>query len=505
MKIRILPILLLLGFVTFGLAQSDPPRSYNPGTNKQTSAGTNQPGLNPVLPTVTPAKATPLPSTSAAQSAQTTEVQTPKISATPTQAGTASTTTLNAALKIETVAASIGPAFEQFLESDGAVGATPANREAAEVGAEVVEKANQPVVAEQSEVKSDYGKFDLARLRLENLLPATTLNPASLDNSGAPATVDVSSQFKLGASGVIPDATAQTLATGMAAPKLWPVKGPVTSTFGPRQTLVIPATTTSAAGKGGAGPTGPATGQTITMPAVSPTPTPTATAAAMLTKPVTTAANSTAAATPAKQAGPTPTPASRITATAAAQAIITPTTSTTAQAGLTPLPVTTAQAAPVTPGLTPTPTETITPTTTVTATATVSPTVTPTATPFPTGPIPLINGSLPAVGPGDEFHTGLDIAVPEGTEVHATADGVVVYAGNGGGYGRVVFIQHADGFMTVYGHNSKLLVEQGQTVKAGQTISLSGSTGYSTGPHVHYEVRFNGKIANPAYFLGLKS
>ena len=98
----------------------------------------------------------------------------------------------------------------------------------------------------------------------------------------------------------------------------------------------------------------------------------------------------------------------------------------------------------------------------------------------------------------------MDIAVPEGTDVHATADGVVVYAGNGGGYGRVVYIQHPGGFMTVYGHNSKLLVEAGQTVKAGQTIALSGSTGYSTGPHVHYEVRYDGKIANPAYFLGLK-
>lgn len=109
------------------------------------------------------------------------------------------------------------------------------------------------------------------------------------------------------------------------------------------------------------------------------------------------------------------------------------------------------------------------------------------------------------VGADEEYHTGLDIAVPEGTEVRATADGVVLYAGDGGGYGRVVFIQHASGFVTVYGHNSKLLVVAGQTVKAGQVISLSGSTGYSTGPHVHYEVRYDGKIADPAYFLGLKN
>ena len=95
----------------------------------------------------------------------------------------------------------------------------------------------------------------------------------------------------------------------------------------------------------------------------------------------------------------------------------------------------------------------------------------------------------------------MDIAVVEGTQVHATADGVVLYAGPGGGYGLVVFIQHPGGFVTVYGHNSKLLVTAGQSVKAGQVISLSGSTGYSTGPHVHYEVRYQGKIANPVYFL----
>jgi murein DD-endopeptidase MepM/ murein hydrolase activator NlpD len=100
-----------------------------------------------------------------------------------------------------------------------------------------------------------------------------------------------------------------------------------------------------------------------------------------------------------------------------------------------------------------------------------------------------------------EYHTGIDIAVPAGTEVRATADGVVEYAGNGGGYGRVVFISHAGGFTTVYGHNSRLLVQAGQSVKVGEIIALSGSTGYSTGPHVHYEVRYEGKIANPALFM----
>jgi len=100
-----------------------------------------------------------------------------------------------------------------------------------------------------------------------------------------------------------------------------------------------------------------------------------------------------------------------------------------------------------------------------------------------------------------EFHTGIDIGVNEGSEVRATAAGVVEAAGDSGGYGKAVFIRHPGGFMTVYGHNSRLLVVAGQSVKAGELISLSGNTGYSTGPHVHYEVRYQNRVMDPAPFM----
>jgi murein DD-endopeptidase MepM/ murein hydrolase activator NlpD len=133
---------------------------------------------------------------------------------------------------------------------------------------------------------------------------------------------------------------------------------------------------------------------------------------------------------------------------------------------------------------------------------------TPTATfslPYSFGPIPTIgsiNSTGMTVGPGMEFHTGIDIGVPEGTPVHATADGVVEYAGDQrSGYGRVIFINHPGGFVTVYGHNSRFLVVPGQLVRAGDVIALSGNTGYSTGPHVHYEIRYQGQVVDPAPFM----
>ncbi len=100
-----------------------------------------------------------------------------------------------------------------------------------------------------------------------------------------------------------------------------------------------------------------------------------------------------------------------------------------------------------------------------------------------------------------KFHGGIDIAVPIGTKVAAAAAGVVKFAGWKGGYGNVVIIEHADGTETLYGHNQKLLVKEGQTVTAGEQISLSGSTGKSTGPHLHFEVRRNGQLVNPRKFL----
>lgn len=101
------------------------------------------------------------------------------------------------------------------------------------------------------------------------------------------------------------------------------------------------------------------------------------------------------------------------------------------------------------------------------------------------------------------MHKGVDIAGPTGTPVVAAAEGVVVTAGwNSGGYGYLVEIQHPDGSLTLYGHNSRVLVQAGQRVTQGQQISEMGSTGYSTGPHLHFEVHPSGKGAvNPMAYL----
>lgn len=103
---------------------------------------------------------------------------------------------------------------------------------------------------------------------------------------------------------------------------------------------------------------------------------------------------------------------------------------------------------------------------------------------------------------GTEFHQGIDIAAETGTPIVATADGVVTAAGwDGSGYGNMVDIDHGDGIMTRYGHASAVAVTPGQTVRRGQVIAYVGSTGYSTGPHLHYEVRVNGQPVNPAGYL----
>ncbi len=96
-----------------------------------------------------------------------------------------------------------------------------------------------------------------------------------------------------------------------------------------------------------------------------------------------------------------------------------------------------------------------------------------------------------------DFHTGIDIAVWYKTPVHATADGVVIAAGWESGYGWTVEVQHEEGYSTLYGHLSRYLVDVGDRVKKGQTIGLSGSSGNSTGPHVHYEIRLNGVPIDP--------
>ncbi len=95
------------------------------------------------------------------------------------------------------------------------------------------------------------------------------------------------------------------------------------------------------------------------------------------------------------------------------------------------------------------------------------------------------------------FHTGEDLAVPSGTAVHASAAGVVTKAGWNKAYGYMVVIDHNGGYSTLYGHNSKLLVRVGDKVNQGQVIARSGSTGWSTGPHVHYQLMLNGSPINP--------
>ena len=103
---------------------------------------------------------------------------------------------------------------------------------------------------------------------------------------------------------------------------------------------------------------------------------------------------------------------------------------------------------------------------------------------------------------GSDFHPGIDIANDMGTPIVATADGVVTTAGwNDGGYGNMVDIDHGNGIMTRYGHAMQVAVVAGQHVRRGQVIAYMGSTGFSTGPHVHYEVRINGQPVNPAAYL----
>lgn len=98
-------------------------------------------------------------------------------------------------------------------------------------------------------------------------------------------------------------------------------------------------------------------------------------------------------------------------------------------------------------------------------------------------------------------HTGMDLAVPTGTPIRAALDGVVTLAKYYGSYGNCVMIDHGNGLVTLYGHNSRLLVHVGQTVRAGDVISQSGATGRVTGPHLHFEVRINGERTNPRYYL----
>jgi murein DD-endopeptidase MepM/ murein hydrolase activator NlpD len=99
------------------------------------------------------------------------------------------------------------------------------------------------------------------------------------------------------------------------------------------------------------------------------------------------------------------------------------------------------------------------------------------------------------------MHYGIDLAVPTGTNVKAAAGGTVLRAFNNGGYGLFVEIDHGNGWITRYGHNSKLLVKAGDKVSRGTSIAKSGNTGDSTGPHLHFEIRKSGTAVNPLYYL----
>jgi len=100
-----------------------------------------------------------------------------------------------------------------------------------------------------------------------------------------------------------------------------------------------------------------------------------------------------------------------------------------------------------------------------------------------------------------EFHEGMDIAAPFGTPILATADGIVSFAGPLASYGNVVLVDHKHGFATSYGHNSTNLVREGQQVHRGEIIAYVGSTGRTTGPHVHYGIYVKGTLSNPLKYM----
>ncbi len=99
------------------------------------------------------------------------------------------------------------------------------------------------------------------------------------------------------------------------------------------------------------------------------------------------------------------------------------------------------------------------------------------------------------------MHNGVDIAVVTGTPIKAAADGKVIFSGTNGGYGIMVIIDHGKGVETRYAHHSRNVAKVGQTVKRGDVIAYSGNTGVSTGPHLHFEIRYNGKAVDPLKYL----
>ncbi|HLM53618.1 MAG TPA: M23 family metallopeptidase [Pseudoxanthomonas sp.] len=111
-------------------------------------------------------------------------------------------------------------------------------------------------------------------------------------------------------------------------------------------------------------------------------------------------------------------------------------------------------------------------------------------------------GRADPFGGGGQYHKGIDFKANVGDPVLAVADGVVAFAGVKGGYGYVVDVDHGNGYVTRYAHNSRLAVREGDLVRVGQEVAKAGSTGRSTGAHVHFEVWENGRVVNPRKFLG---
>ena len=110
-------------------------------------------------------------------------------------------------------------------------------------------------------------------------------------------------------------------------------------------------------------------------------------------------------------------------------------------------------------------------------------------------------GRIDPISGKRDGHTGMDLAVPSGTPIRAALGGTVTKATYHSSYGYYVMVAHGNGLSTLYAHNSRLMVKVGQTVKVGDVVSLSGSTGRSTGPHLHFEVRVNGQRTNPRDYL----
>ncbi|MBS4960592.1 MAG: peptidoglycan DD-metalloendopeptidase family protein [Clostridiales bacterium] len=109
------------------------------------------------------------------------------------------------------------------------------------------------------------------------------------------------------------------------------------------------------------------------------------------------------------------------------------------------------------------------------------------------------------IGSGYEYHTGYDIPASYGSAIVAAESGTVIYSGWMNGYGNTIMINHGNGLVTLYGHNSSLVVSKGQKVSRGQQVAKCGSTGNSTGNHCHFEVRFNGKPVSPESYLGVRN